>query len=209
MNICVLGDSITWGACDWKQGGWVTQLRNYFEERGDTPLGSDGKLVDVAVYNLGISGNTTQDLLARFDQEARSRQATCIIFAIGINDSKYFTTEDDVVTSEVEFKKNVSALIKAAKIVTSNIAFVGLNRVDETKTTGSAWGNSDFFCNKNIEKYDLILKSMCVEEKVTYIEVANALSLEDLEDGLHPNTQGHKKMFRRILPEVVEILNGK
>ena len=63
MNVLIFGDSITWGAYDPEQGGWATRLRNYFEEKDN----------DIDVYNLGISGDTTADLLERIEIEAKSR----------------------------------------------------------------------------------------------------------------------------------------
>jgi len=55
-RICVFGASIAWGAWDPDGGGWVTRLRRYFEIND----------YDIEVYNLGVSGNTTKDLLKRF-----------------------------------------------------------------------------------------------------------------------------------------------
>ncbi len=76
MVICIFGDSITWGAFDYKNGGWVGRLRNYFEEKDE----------EIEVYNLGVAGNKTKDLLARFENEVKVRKVDVIVFAIGIND---------------------------------------------------------------------------------------------------------------------------
>jgi lysophospholipase L1-like esterase len=54
-TICVFGDSITWGAYDPERGGWVNRLRNDLEKK------------EIESYNLGISGDTTADLLKRFN----------------------------------------------------------------------------------------------------------------------------------------------
>ncbi len=45
MHICIFGDSITWGACDYEKGGWVERLKIYFLEHTD----------NIEVYNLGVS----------------------------------------------------------------------------------------------------------------------------------------------------------
>ena len=74
-TICVFGDSIAWGAVDPENGGWVNCLRNYFESKS---LRVDQ---DTDVYNLGISGDNTNDLLARFDVEVRARNPDTIVFA--------------------------------------------------------------------------------------------------------------------------------
>jgi len=63
MSILVFGDSITWGTADFEHGGWVTRL---FIE-----LGRD---FEIDVYNLGVSGDKTPDLLERFESESKSRR---------------------------------------------------------------------------------------------------------------------------------------
>lgn len=87
-RLTIFGDSITWGACDYEGGGWSTRLRRYFET-------SDK--YDVSVYNLGIGGDATDNLLFRFGTEglARNRFPQTIIFAIGINDSQYMNSPDN------------------------------------------------------------------------------------------------------------------
>ncbi len=206
MNICVFGDSITWGACDYTKGGWVTHLRNHFQEHGNTILGSNGEFVDVAVYNLGISGDTTFGVLEHFETEALVREASIILFAVGINDTKYHTTKDDVFISTAEFAENISELHKRATKIANTVLFVGLSRVIDEKTTAASWGSTNFYCNENIDKYDSILKNFCEKENIAYIDVAGSLTPDDVEDGLHPNTQGHKKIFQQVLPQVLSVM---
>jgi lysophospholipase L1-like esterase len=84
-TICLFGDSITWGAWDPERGGWGARLRSYFETNN----------IEVNVYNCGVSGNNTDDLLQRFKVEATARKPNIIIFAIGINDSQYVNSKDN------------------------------------------------------------------------------------------------------------------
>ena len=65
-SVCVFGDSTAWGAWDTEKGGWVNRLwlslahgseaNDYFE-----------------LYNLSISGGTTETILERFEKEALNR----------------------------------------------------------------------------------------------------------------------------------------
>ncbi len=71
MQISIWGDSITHGSCDEVGLGWVGRFRNSF------PTGDY-----VGVYNRGVSGDTTEDLLKRFSIEADSIEPTKIVFAI-------------------------------------------------------------------------------------------------------------------------------
>ena len=83
QNICVFGDSVTWGAWD-NKGGWVSRLRAFIESGNR----------DYFVYNLGVSGDTTKELLGRFDIEAKARSPNIIIFQIGDNDSIFVKSGD-------------------------------------------------------------------------------------------------------------------
>lgn len=204
MNICVFGDSITWGACDYKNGGWATVLRNYFEERGDTPLGIDGSLVDVSLYNLGISGDNTDDLLLRFKAEARAREPEVIVFAIGVNDSQYTGSHRNSRVPKEKFVANLEELITQAKGFTNKILFVGLAHVEESKVMPVPWSDKNKnYDNANIDLYNSLIKDICEKHNLPFLNILDLLTPDDLEDGLHPNANGHRKMFETIKEFVV------
>ena len=74
MLVFVFGDSIAWGLYD-DRGGWVGRLWN-----------ARSRLV----YNLGVDGETSEDISKRFIAEAKVRGAnknSIIVFAVGVNDS--------------------------------------------------------------------------------------------------------------------------
>jgi lysophospholipase L1-like esterase len=187
MNICIFGDSITWGAYDPKNGGWANSLRNSLEPD------------DIQLYNCGISGDTTSDLLKRFKTEADARKPKIIIFAIGINDSQYINTKDNPKVSVSDFRSNIEKLIEEAKRFTDNVIFIGLNNVNEDEVTPTPWDDkNNFYCNENIEIYNNIIKEIIEKEDLDFIDLKEVIALEDLYDGLHPNTQGHKKIFEEV-----------
>lgn len=196
MNILIFGDSITWGAYDPRQGGWATRLRNYFEEKDN----------DTDVYNLGISGDTTADLLARIEVEAKSREPILIIFAIGINDAQFVHSTNSLRTSLDEFQQNLAKLLTIAKRYTDKIVFTGLTRVDETKTNPIPWNTDKSYTNENVERLDNAIEKFCEKNRLKFIAMRNVIANDDLIDGLHPNTKGHIKIFNRMKPEIGSIL---
>jgi len=147
MSILVFGDSITWGTADFEHGGWVTRL---FIE-----LGRD---FEIDVYNLGVSGDKTPDLLERFESETKARveegEEVILIFAIGINDSYFIHSKNTLMTPLEEFKVNIQELIDRAQKISSKIIFVGLTPVDEPKTTPIPWNTDKSYTNENIKKYN-------------------------------------------------------
>lgn len=179
MNIGVWGDSMVYGQSDEAALGWVGRLRlSYpYEEY-------------VIVYNRGVCGNTSRDVLKRFATEAVSISPELIIFAVGINDTKYPPGEKNNLIALQEFVGNMRMLCMQAKTHTNKIFAVSLTKVDETrKSTGAR------YVNRQIQRYNEALKDVCNSEGVTYIDVYNVMDEQaDLLRGFHPNAVGYEKL---------------
>ncbi len=190
QTICIFGDSITWGAVDPENGGWVAQLQRYFETNDN---------YDITVYNNGVSGDNTDDLLERFKVECGAREPQIIIFAIGTNDSQYVKSKDNPRVSLEKFQNNLVELISQAKKFSDKIAFVGLTKVDEPKVMPIPWSTEEkFYDNDNIEKYNAVIRKISTEHGLLFLNLLDLLEMGNLDDGLHPNSEGHKKMFLKI-----------
>lgn len=190
-RISIFGDSITWGASDYECGGWVARLKYYFDNDIEN---------DIDVYNLGISGDTTNDLLLRFKIEclARNRHPQIIIFAIGTNDSQYINSKNNPRTPIDKFENNLKKLINQAKEFSDKIIFVGLTKVDESKLMPVPWSAEKFYDNENISRYNSVIKKVSKENNLLFVNLFDLLKMSDLDDGLHPNSKGHEKMFLKI-----------
>jgi lysophospholipase L1-like esterase len=201
MNILFFGDSITWGAWD-REGGWVARIKKFV----------DKKIIDSNfeyyhdIYNVGISGDNTSDLLKRFEAEAKNRidedNETLFVFAIGVNDSQFVENVDNR-TSIEQFQENLKKLIDNAKKITSKIVFIGLFPVDDSKLTPTSWEADKSYKLEHVEKYNQVIKNVCESEKVDFINIYEEFVSKDykslLIDGLHPNTEGHKEIFDTVL----------
>lgn len=201
-RILVFGDSIVYGAWDReKEGGWVQRLRKFLDEKHFVEPD-----FEYSVYNLGVSGNILEELLKRFEFETKQRleekEEIIIIFQIGINDSQFVISENKLRTSPEKFKENIQNLIKIAKNFTQKIIFVGLTLVDELKTTPIPCNPNKIYKNENIKRNNEIIKSVCKENNTYFIEIFDKCLKSDyknlLEDGLHPNSEGHKKIFETV-----------
>lgn len=195
MNILgVFGDSITWGKSDSENGGWVTLLSRFLEQ----------KKIVWGVYNLGIDGDTSTNLLKRFDQEISIRKINKIIIAIGLNDSVYRKSTDNRETTLNNFSKNLKALVEKARKYSTLVVLMGLTKVDERYTKPlkiSSTGKC--YDNKIINDYDNIIKQVAEEMNVHFIGCYDLLLKEDLED-VHVNSKGHKKIFERVKNKLLE-----
>ena len=121
-----------------------------------------------------------------------------VIFEIGINDSQ---TGKIGINAEL-FESNIKKLYKVTSKFSSKIIFIGLNSIDELKTNPIPWDENMFYTNERIETYNNIIKSTCKEKQVYFIDIFDEFNKTDykklLEDGLHPNSMGHHKMFEVV-----------
>jgi lysophospholipase L1-like esterase len=195
--ILVFGDSIAWGAYDSEPGGWVGRLESFLKKERSSQF---------ELYNFAVDGDITTNLLKRFESEAEPKikdgSEAIVIFAIGINDSYFMKIRNDFITPPEAFKKNIQKLTALARKVSSKIIFVGLTPVDELKVTPIPWNTDLSYRNENIKRYDNIIEKSCKEENSDFIEIFDDWMKSGyrdlLEDGLHPNDKGHKKIFEEV-----------
>jgi acyl-CoA thioesterase-1 len=188
--ICIFGDSIVWGAGDTSVGGWADRLKAFYQATEP----------DVKIYNLGVSGDTTDDVLRRFVPEAQARGCTIAIFAIGINDSKLIDNGEVEYITLADFRENILELIAQAGSLSLQIAFFGPTRVDETKTRPISWKPNTHYTNDRIAFFDEAIKNICEDKELPYLSLAGVLETEDTPDGLHPSTAGYEKLVTTIVP---------
>lgn len=187
MNICIFGDSTAWGAYDLEKGGWVNRLWLFFAKENQ----------EIDVYNLSISGGTTKTILDRFENEANVRNADVLIFQSGGNDAAYEHTEGNYWVPPKQFRKNVEEIIEKAKKITDKIIFISFKNVDESRTMPVSWIDI-YYKNENIKKYCKIMKDVCDENGVLFLDIFGILENNDLCDGLHPDSKGHEKIFQKV-----------
>lgn len=188
-NICILGDSIVYGAWDEEKHGYVNRLREALKENNHVEN----------VYGLGIPGETTAGLLKRLDIELNPRQPNTIIIAIGINDTIYIKNKNKEAVSQEDFIDNISKIINIAKKHTNNMLILGLTRVIEERTTPILWNDNEMYFNNTIKKYDNMLEEYCKMNNIQYLKMFNVLDDRDIcDDGIHPNDNGHEKIYEVI-----------
>lgn len=197
-RICVFGDSIVWGADDLINGGWVNRFKIYFKKTGKFN----------EVFNLGVSADTSSLLLERIENECKARlkmelkNENIVIIQTGINDSVFSRDKKELETSPEKFRVNIQKLINITQKFSSKIVFVGLTPVEESKVNPIPWDKSRSYKNENIQKYNEIIKSVYEENNIPFIEIFDDWIKQNcknlLEDGLHPNSEGHRRIFETV-----------
>ena len=197
-SICIFGASTIWGAYDGEKGGWGTRLQLYYNEELPEEEWAP-------VYVLGISSETTRGLLTRFNNEARVRDPQILIFSLSKNDAAWLPAKNSHEVPMEEFAQNVKAILKNAKSFTDKILILGDFPVDETRTTPAFWAPTYHYRNADIILYNEKMKEVATSEGVKVIELKDTITLEDLDDGLHPNARGHEKIFQLVRKEITKL----
>jgi lysophospholipase L1-like esterase len=208
MRVLVFGASGVQGFWD-SQGGWVLRLRSHYDSLQVKDLAKDYP----RIMNLGMSGNTSADLLARLDNEAAARQnpkGLAIIFSVGTNNA---AIRDGRPSSSTEkYEQELLSLIEKAKKYTSKIMLVGLHPVNETKTTPVAWGDI-VFKNNNIWQFEQTMRDVCKEQKIDQVATFETLSQATAagkeihsDDGVHLNDEGHEQVSQLVRPVLDQLI---
>lgn len=200
FGVLVFGASITFGRGERPNVGWTGRLKEHVELQGHHHC----------LFNLAISGNSTTDLLQRFDTEAEARvvykrpgDEFVILIAIGTNDTRGLGEPDKVQTPIDTFRTNVLTLVEKAKKLTSKVAVIGLTPVDEKRTVPF---EKTYFFNARIKGYDEQLRAVAEGASIPFISLFDKLNNDgwktQLFDGLHPSREGYEKMYAIILKQL-------
>lgn len=205
----MFGASVTQGFWD-TEGGWVQRLRKHYDEMQVKDWSNERP----TIFNLGVSGDGTAEILARIENETRARQTErglAFIFSVGINDSFVRGNGDINITPE-QYAENYKKIISIAEQFSSKIMILGLQYCDESKTRPVAWADIHY-TNERIKTFDSEAKKLAQEHDIPYIDIFEAFQNrleagEDIyQDGLHPNNEGHKLIFELVRPALDKMLN--
>ena len=207
MRVLVFGDSITQGFWD-VDGGWVSRIRKAYDQKAIETDDYD----QPTIFNLGVSGNSSDDVLARFDNETkvRANEELAFVFAIGVNDAR---TKTGVNFSDIErYRQNLTEIVSQARRYTDKILFVGLTPCVEARSNPVSWGDTGY-TNARIKVFDDALKEFCEQNSISFVEVLEPFQeaeakTELLPDSLHPNDEGHQLIARIVAPRLEELLRG-
>lgn len=209
MRVLFFGSSITQGFWD-IDGGYVARIRRHYDERSLKDLENDN---EPTIFNLGVSADTSDEVLVRYEHETTARVRHGIkpftVVEIGINDSMLEAGKEKV--SLNNYKQNLSEIIMASKSVSSGIVFIGLSACDEKLSTPASWGDY-VYTNERIKMYENAMREVAEQNDMSFIpifdEFKSALDAgkDLLTDGLHPNEAGHQFMADIILPKLQQQL---
>lgn len=171
-NIVFFGDSITAGY----------NVKEFFDE--------------YHVVNSGINGNITKDLLDRSENDLYDYNPSKVIILIGTNDIRANISDEEIVDNIKNIISGIRKNRKNAEIYIQSI--YPINRdVDK-----EYWKDvKSEYNNKHIIKLNKLIKNLCKEENITYIDVYSKLIDDNgnlksayTKEGLHLNDLGYYKV---------------
>lgn len=188
MKLVCFGDSTTRGTGDPDFGGWVSHVRKHVE--GNNPRDK--------VYNCGVSGQSSTEVLHRFEFEAKARNATDVIVFVGIKDACSADADLVPVTSKKDFTVNLLRFIDVASENEWNISFIGLyDLIDENLQPHPRTGT--YFSNASVREYDALIESVCQSAGTSYVSLRGVMTKEDIIDAIHPGPGGYVKIANAVI----------
>lgn len=198
-NILVYGASVAQGFYD-TGGGWADRLKRYFIQE---ELKNNWEQ-SINVFNQALSGDTTKDILSRIAKETTQRlwgkHEAIFIFEAGTNDSIIIDGKPKVPLKE--FKNNLNQLLRFCKTYSNKIIFLGLTPIDESKVAPMPWSPTESYFSERIKKYNDTIKLFSHKNDLGFIDLYEEFTKVEfkkyLHDGVHPNSEGHKKIFEIV-----------
>ena len=204
-DIYVFGSSSAYGSGD-PEGGWVSHLRRTLD-----PMSLENGVAKSVIYNLGVSGETSDGLRKRFSNELEARlkakKQAIIIFAIGGNDAAFMPSVGRFRVEADRFAENLASLVMEAKTA-GRVIVQSLTPVNDTVTEYRPTRDRSK-ANRHVEAYNLKLKAICQGLTVPVVDAYSAFMQHDHRvllsvDGVHPNAQGHRLLAELMLASLQE-----
>lgn len=172
--VVLMGDSIT--------EFWKTNSPDFF---ANYPL-----------IDRGISGQTTSQMVLRFEQDVTDLKPKAVVILAGIND---IAENTGPITLEAVFD-NIEIMVnkaKAHKIKPILCSILPANKF---------WWNAKIYPADNVIALNKMIKAYALKNKITYVDYYTVMVDADKglqyqygEDGVHPNPTGYKIMERLLL----------
>jgi lysophospholipase L1-like esterase len=190
MRICFVGDSFVNGTGDPQCLGWVGRACAARLQPGE----------DVTVYNLGVRGATTADILARWWPEITHRLPDGmdgrVVFSFGTNDTTLEAAEDTPWQTRVALADSLS---HTRQILQTTVAIFPVLMVSPPPI-------GDRPQNQRTQRLILSMMEICQELHIPWLDVFTPLQQSNVwmrevaaNDGAHPFAGGYTAFSELVL----------
>ena len=195
----VIGDSFVDGAGAADRHGWAYRL-------GDALEGYDVRV-------RGHGGDTIEDVLRRTDADVLELDPDLVVLQVGINDSRLresFPTDHDVPPGRyASGVREFVSRVRASRDPPARIAVVGTVPVDEALVR--PYKPDKEYTTAAAREYNALARDVCRDADATFVDVFRSFEARDppgslLDDGLHPNDEGHE-LICEIVADAVQAVS--
>ena len=172
--------------------GQIVLLGDSITEFFDVAL-LDGKS-SLEIYNRGISGDTSNRLLERLDENVLSIAPAQIFLLIGTNDFNMGADADYVFGNIKTIAEKIKAALPGCRLVIECIFPINPKYYDCEKTR-----------NENVAKTNEMLREYAKDGGFTLLDLTDFLSDDDgffskeySDDGLHPSPNGNAALAEKL-----------
>ncbi len=158
------------------------------------------------VYDAGISGDTTSDVIDRFYADVLARDFDRITVFLGTNDSRgQNDTYKITLTSLKEYEHNLHYILSRLKESGAYVAVVTLPPVNHERFA-EYFGkeNNTVYHDSHLERMNNSIRRAAKKHKAGLVDLADAISSSGIdaldEDGLHLSLEGQTLMAKLVLP---------
>jgi lysophospholipase L1-like esterase len=180
LRVCFIGDSFVNGTNDPKYLGWTGRVSMRAWERG----------YKLTCYNLGVRRDTSSEIAARWESEARRRLPdTCsahVVFSFGVNDA--MVEEGHRRIAESGSIDNTRQILRTARQCGYRIALIGPPPIADRQH------------NDRTRELSLGMRKVAEDEEIPFLSIFDALAEDSVwmaevsaGDGAHPGAAGYAK----------------
>lgn len=182
-NFVFIGDSLTFGYGVNKNKNWVSKF-SYKEH-------------DFNVFNKGVNGNTTTDMLFRFSNDVTNNSPSYVFIMGGTND----LLSNKSVSSIID---NISVMIKESLTICQNI-IIGIPPTIIAEDAYNLFYKTDTYsyCEKELYNLRNELIKLCNTYNLKFVDyytcTLNNLNNNIFIDGIHLNEYGQEILLNEFI----------
>jgi len=196
LKISMMGSSVAYGFGATGSRGYAYQYNQLLSQRYTNNTGLNWKL-----SNISIGGNTTIDLLNRWDNDLLNNGGKYVIYALSLSNEGIIGGGQPIFD---QFKNNMLLLISKAR------------SVGKTPLVANMYSRSDYTATQYafVKQMNLLIHDWDVPS----INLLGALDDGSCKwpvapvnyryDNLHPNDAGHTELFYAVVPSLFDALNA-
>lgn len=158
------------------------------------------------VVNSGVSGNKTEDILENIKDRLYIYNPSKVFLMIGTNDIKDGILPEDIALNIEKIVSEIKRNRPYANVYVQSI--YPINNTDDEKINHKVVANRE---NECIQKINNMVKTMCEEKGITYIDLYSKLvdsegnlDVKYTVEGLHITDEGYKVITNELMKYINE-----